>query len=209
MATSQICNNLRLNDYAQARRAYGQALEIQQNLVLRDPTDIGFKYDLAMTYNNLGLLTEDHNQALELLARALVIRKQLVENEPTSAQYRRNLARTHQNISVFQLKLGRERDGLESIRECCRLMEEVVADQPSVTRYQGDLGQALFNLGDTLAVQGQPQEAKAVFEHSRKIYQKLVHSNPNDAGFQKGLHDAEAVLAKAEKPASELQPAVP
>jgi tetratricopeptide (TPR) repeat protein len=84
--------HMRLKDDAEARRAYGQALAIQQDLVLRDPTEIGFNYDLAMTYNNLGLLTEDPIKALELLAHALAIRKQLVEKAPTSAQYRRNLA---------------------------------------------------------------------------------------------------------------------
>ena len=120
-----------------------------------------------------------------------------------------NLARTHQNIGVFQLMLGRARDGRESIRESCRLLEEVVADHPSVTRYQSDLGQALFNLGDNLQVQGQPQEARAVFEQSRKIYQKLVHSNPNDANFQKGLRDAEQALARPEKLAKESSASSP
>jgi serine/threonine protein kinase/tetratricopeptide (TPR) repeat protein len=191
--------HMRLKDEVEARRAYGKALDVQQDLVDRDPSQIGFKYDLAMTCNNLALMTDDRLKALGLLERALAIRKRLVEQEPTNAQYRRNLARTHQNIGVFQLGLGRAGHGLDSLRESRRLLEEVVAEHSSVTRYQGDLGQALYNLGDTLAAQGASQEAIAILEHSRKIYRKLLHANPDDAGCREGLLLAEQRLAVVEK----------
>jgi tetratricopeptide (TPR) repeat protein len=194
----------RLKDDVKARRAYGQALEIQQDLTVRDPAQVGFKNDVAMTCNNLALMIDDSAESLRLLDRALVIRKELAGKEPTNPQYRRNLARTHQNIGVFQLGQGRVQEGLDSLRESCRLLEEVVADHPAATLYQGDLAQALLNLGDTLTVNQHADEAKAKLAHSKTIYQKLLHSNPNDAAFRDGLRQAESALANAEKLAEQL-----
>jgi len=123
-------------DYPLARKAYLQALGLQEELVQRAPEDLRYKSNLAMTYNNLAFVTNDAREKEALFRKALETRKHLVEREPPDAMFRRNLARTYQNLGGAQETLGETNDGLRSFQESCRLLQQVVVEAPALTVYQ-------------------------------------------------------------------------
>jgi len=193
-------------DYPLARKAYLQALGLQEELVQRAPEDLRYKSNLAMTYNNLAFVTNDAREKEALFRKALEIRKHLVEREPTDAMFRRNLARTYQNLGGAQETLGETNDGLRSFQESCRLLQQVVVEAPALTVYQADLGQALNALGSALTEQGRLVEGRALFQQAQTLYQKLLHSNPDHAGWRSDWKSLQDNLAKNERRAKESRP---
>ncbi len=81
----------KLRDRPQARDAYRKALDLQIDLMRRNPQILDFKANLAMTYNNLAMATDDIRETLSMCQEALELRKQLVEQAPTNNWFRRNL----------------------------------------------------------------------------------------------------------------------
>jgi tetratricopeptide (TPR) repeat protein len=188
----------KLRDRPGARDAYRKALELQKDLVSRNPQKVDFKSDLAMTYNNLAMATDEPGELLRMTQEALELRKQVVEQAPTNNWFRRNLARTYQNLGIYNEAAGRPADGLKAIEESHRLLQQVVADQPTVSRYQADLGWILILLGRRLADRGRTKEAGDAFRQSRAIYQKLRDKNPGE-GFDGNVREAEEDLSRLEK----------
>ena len=186
-----IANLLVYRDHTRAREAYLQVLEIQKELVKRDPTQLTFKSHLALTYHNLtGLGHGDEQEAW--CQQAIQLRKQLVDQDPTSVLYRRNLARSHQSLGAIQIGPGRTKVALQSQEECCRLLQQVVADQPSSTENQADLAEAYHLLAERLHSNGREVEEKTALEQSHAIYQKLAHSDPDN----KRVHDKMSLVKK-------------
>jgi tetratricopeptide (TPR) repeat protein/predicted Ser/Thr protein kinase len=177
-----------LGDPAQSKNAYQRALEIQKVLVQRSPENLIYKNDLATTYNNLWMLQE-----------ALDLRKQLVEQAPTNPFFRRNLGRTYQNLGVTQAENGHWEDAFKSLEESCRLLQDVVYEQPSTTVYQRDLAQALYNWGDMLDDRRRYAAAKPIYQRSLVLYQKLHHADASDPSFQGMASKIEKRLAEVER----------
>jgi hypothetical protein len=108
-----------------------------------------------------------------------------------------------------ELKIGRSSEGLQAIRESCKLLRQVVAEQPTSTTYLANLGQALDNLGTSLATTGAPREGKDAIIEAQAIFQKLAHANPDDHFFRSGLVGTQHNLVEVEKtlqPSSSARP---
>ena len=184
-----------LGDKALARQTYLKCLEIQQDLVKREPAQTKFKSDLAMTYHNLTPLTEDVEEQSTLLDRALALRKEAFEQEPSNNFYRRNVGRTLLLIGLNQTGRGRWNKAFDSFEESRAALEQVVVAQPGSTEYQGDLAQTYHHLGAAQAKLGRLAEAQKTWQQARAIYQKLLHTNPEDKFLREGLRPLEATIA--------------
>jgi eukaryotic-like serine/threonine-protein kinase len=205
-----LANHLltKLHDRPQARDAYRKALDLQKDLVRRNPGHLDFKSNLAMTYNNLAMATDDGREVGRLYQEALEVRKQLVEQAPTNNWFRRNLARTYQNLGIYQELSNRPEDALKAMEACRQLLQQVVAEQPAVTLYQSDLGAILNLLGNRLADRGRTKEAGDALQQCHAIYQRLRDKNPGE-GYEENVREAEEGLAKLEKNSKPSQAAPP
>ncbi len=190
---------LRQGDRARARLEYRSALDLQQDLVQKQPAVLEFLNDLGMTYNNLAMAVDDREEGIVLLHQGLDVRREVVRREPTNSYYQRNLARSHQNLGVALNLRGKHAEALKDLEESRRLMEQVVGEQPGVVTYQADLAQSLENLGSDLAELGRLDAARAACERARTIYRKLLHGNPQDLVIQEGLTTVERALAQIEQ----------
>jgi hypothetical protein len=74
-------------------------------------------------------------------------------------------------------------------------LQQVVVDDPKPPIYQHNLGCLCTTLASVLAQQGRNREAIACLEQARSLFQKLVHSHPDDARYQEGVRSAEHDLA--------------
>ena len=183
-----------MNDLGQARQFYLRALEIQKDLVRHDIATLEFTSDLAMTYNNLFYVTDGEPEKQAWCDQALALRRQLVEKNPGNTYFRRNLARTYEILGVAQLNRGQKDDGLKSLLESRRILQQVVVDDPVFKIAQDNLASLCVNVGSALAARGQIPEAVAAYEQSRALYQKLLESSPADANYKECLRLAEQRL---------------
>jgi tetratricopeptide (TPR) repeat protein len=186
---------LQLRDQAAAREAYLRAMAMQEALVAANPAEPYFKSDLAMTCNNLAML-DDSPQSLSWCQRSIGLRKELAALEPHNGFFRRNLARSYQVLAGLQVKLGRDEEGLNSFREGCRLLRQVVTDEPRNTVYVTDLAQLLNNFGSALAEHGMLAEARSTFEESIDRYREMLKLNPDESRVKVGLAMVERNLAE-------------
>jgi eukaryotic-like serine/threonine-protein kinase len=191
--------SVKVKDKVQARRAYVQALEILKDLVQQDPAQDEFKNDLALIYNNLLYVSDDDEERRALFDQALTLRKQLVEVQPGNTLFRRHLARTYMNLGLHQEAWGQIQNALSSLRESRALLHQVVIEQPNVTTYQENLGTACEVLGKMALSQGQHRDAQDAYKEARTMFQKLFHSNPENAMHKGQLQEVETRLAECDK----------
>ena len=184
-----------MSDMRQARQCYLRALDIQKDLVRHDTATLEFASDLAMTYNNLFYVTDGEPEKQVWCDQALALRRQLVEKYPGNTYFRRNLARTYEIFGVAQLNRGQKDDGLKSLLESRRILQQVVVDDPVFKLAQDNLASLCANVGDALVERRRIPEAVAAYDQSRTLYQKLLESSPADANYKECFRLAEQRLA--------------
>ncbi len=131
-----------------------------------------------MTYHNLFYVTDDDLGKLAWCEQALVLRRQIVEKNPGNAYHRNNLARTYQILGLGQFARGLKNDGLKSLHESHRLLQQVVVDDPRATMFHDNLGCVCESLGSSLAQQGRIKEAVACLEQARADLSKTCPVQP-------------------------------
>ena len=129
---------------------------------------------------------------------ALTLRRQIVDKNPGNTFFRRNLARTHEIFGIAKLNRGQKDDGLKSLLESRRILQQVVVDDPVFKLAQDNLASLCSNMGSALAERGRIPEAVAAYEQSRTLYQKLLDSSPADANYKECLHLAEERLTRVD-----------
>ncbi len=187
-----------MNDLGQAREFYLRALEIQKDIVRRDSANLEIASDLAMTYNNLYYVTDGEPEKQSWCDQALTLRRQIVDKNPGNTFFRRNLARTYEIFGIAQLNRGQKDDGLKSLLESRRILQQVVVDDPVFKLAQDNLASLCSNMGSALAERGRIPEAVAAYEQSRTLYQKLLDSSPADANYKECLRLAEERLTRVD-----------
>ncbi len=113
----------------------------------RKPKQPEYKSDLATTYNNLAMATEDAAEGERLYLESLELRKQLVEQRRPTTGFGADRACSYQNVAMIHVGFGRWEAALKELEEGRILLQQAVLDQPSVTQYQSDLGQASQRVG--------------------------------------------------------------
>ena len=107
---------------------------------------------------------------------------------------RRGPIRARQSLAVRREHGGPAQEAAEenlaTTRRAQAILRELVAGDPSDTRYLEELGQGHFQIGYTLAASlGRPAEAIAEYEEAIAIYRKLADSRPE-------VHRLQNTLAK-------------
>jgi eukaryotic-like serine/threonine-protein kinase len=192
-----------MNDMVQARTRYLQTMDIQKELLRKNPANLEYKSDLAMTCNNLYYVSDGPLEKQAWCEKALTLRKELVLVNPGNNYFQRNLARTYEIFGITQLAGNHHEDGLKSLEEGRRILQQVVVNEPVFKLAQDNLASLCATLGMALRNEGRIQEAIAAFDQSRATYQKLLQVSPDDAGFKGGLSMAEheiALTAQKKKP---------
>ena len=179
-------------------------MNLQKELVRKDPASVLFKNDLGTSYYNMAMAADGKSQS-DWLRQALQIRRDLVKLEPTNVLFRRNLARTSNLLGFHEIALGHIEDGLNAHRESCRLLEQVVREVPQVNSYHGDLADSQNSLGTALGTLGRHKEARIEFEKAQVILRRLIHTNPNDKGYQNILGMVDANIAEADQALAQAQ----
>ncbi len=134
----------------QAVELYEKALGYQQKAAAARPTELQYRSDVALTYNNLGAVqsrTKQLSQAAVSYEQAIDIQTELVRTAPSQNSYQRDLAISFNNLGLAQSHLRRAVDAKESFQQALTLQEQLILQNPSDVDLSSSLGGIYNNLG--------------------------------------------------------------
>jgi serine/threonine protein kinase len=193
-------NNLALlleknpNRRQEARGFHERALKIRQQLVKEFPAEDQFRYDLAVTHNNLGgcllLLCIDHynagragpfkeafDQAQKEWTEFGKVAKQLAGNYTRRVDFRRSEAGRHLNLGLLYFHGNQEAKAEQALKKALPLWESLEVDFPTVPEYRQKTAAVLQYLG-LIAFDKKTAEAVAFLRRAEQVCRKLVKDFP-------------------------------
>jgi serine/threonine protein kinase len=182
------CNNIglaasELGHTQTALNAYRQAETNFQQLIALDPQNEQYRGDLAVTLNRYGLLYKSLDRcsdALRLHARALQILQ--ADGDPRSLPdpLGRVQAATHRHIGdAWRVLHPQNPQGVHAYEQAVHFGTELVHDHPAVIRYRGELGEALFGLGQARQSLGQLDAALDAYRRACEVWEQVVATSLN------------------------------
>ncbi|HVI78395.1 MAG TPA: tetratricopeptide repeat protein, partial [Candidatus Acidoferrum sp.] len=186
----------------EAQIAFGKALGIQEQLHLRNPKKPDYTWELARTYNNLGIVRShlgevkdawgDYLQAMHLL-------------EPLSDRGQ-ELDRVYNQLANSLSDLGRTEEAKDFYNRAITSHQALLDHSPENRDYQLELHQFWVNLADLYRSRGQFDLAEKSWAESDRHIQALARAGPSlDTRIAKShlMHasilEGQGVLALAER----------
>jgi serine/threonine-protein kinase len=199
----------------EARATHEQALKIRRQLVKDYTRETRFRYDLAVSHNNLGgcllLLGLDHykagrpaefrkafQQAQKEWAESGKIVKQLAGPYARRLEYRRSEAGRLLNLGLLYYHGNKEKEAEQTLQKALPLWESLQADFPTVPEYRQKAATVLEYLG-LLAFENDRRtlEVVAFMRRAAEIQGKLVEDFPEVNRFRHEYADLLYYLSQA------------
>ncbi len=174
---------------AEAREALRGALDLQANLLEREPSNARLRNDMALTMSNLGLVEHRAGNAVEAERRfqdAARIQKRLIDEFPENLGYRGALAVTYNNL-CFAYAGADAQKAEKACRDSLTIQEQLAALDPDSIEILSDLGLAYNNLGTIESHRGQAAEAVKAYHQAVEIRRRLLRKAPSVVRFRSDL----------------------
>jgi serine/threonine protein kinase len=140
-------------DPAAAAALCVEAISIQRRLLELRPTDAEHRYDLAISYQNLGslqLATGDLSGAEAACEKAIGLLDDLAAATPSVVKYRFQAAVCRNNQGQILMKLERPAEARDRFRRAADTLKELLAGHPDNPAFQNGLGGVFNNLAGAL-----------------------------------------------------------
>jgi eukaryotic-like serine/threonine-protein kinase len=154
-----------------AFKTYTEALATQRTLASQAPKDVKLKQDLCGTLEKIGdvlIAQGDVPQAREKFQEALNIRQNLIDG------FQLELSLSYADIGDILSIQGDSADALEYCRKALAIREALLLRQPDNAELKRYKFTSLGQIGHELLVQGELEEASAIFLQSVEITSKLA-----------------------------------
>jgi tetratricopeptide (TPR) repeat protein/predicted Ser/Thr protein kinase len=179
----------------EAERYHRDALAMREALLRSAPDDHEARVDVAVSHVNLGAVRAgrgDKNGAAAEFAAAAAV---LTEGGATSTVSDRFLlAQVQSNRAAVLDWKTRAPEVEQSLRAALATLEALSHDFPAVLLYRHRLAGVRRNLGQFLAVRGNPNEAHNQLVAARDLLQAITKADPSNAEFQKDLRECGDLL---------------
>jgi serine/threonine-protein kinase len=179
-----------LNQRHRAQEAYDQAVALQSNLCDEFPRDLGYRHDLADSFNWRGEMFREGGAtlpaAVEDYHRARVLQEALVAQSP-DPQFRKALARSHYNLAIAQLDLGRPEHAAKDLDRAAQLLGELRRAHPAVPEYRHELAKCFINRGVLHKDRGLFEKSGADYREAAELLHKLSEDAPARAAYRSDL----------------------
>jgi tetratricopeptide (TPR) repeat protein len=143
--------SFRMMDRPKTLKYYQDLLKLMQELSAADPDNVGFKTDLATSYEKLGDINlfwgEDPSRTLLDYQNAHEIRKALLKAEPENADLQAELATSNYRLGTANLWLGRTSEAEKHYHESLKMREKLVPRDPTNTHRKLELMLSLARCG--------------------------------------------------------------
>jgi len=120
---------------------------------------------------NLG----DVDGALESYGKSIELRELIVLLDP-SPESKINVAAARRRLGTIKAGTGRTAEGLEDLRECRRVLAELLAEHPENTQAKRDMASILSFTGSTLSQMGRMEEALEAMQECLAIDEALART---------------------------------
>jgi eukaryotic-like serine/threonine-protein kinase len=188
-----------LGEAEPAKKAYGSARTLFEELANKEPANLAYRQDLAAVCNNLGNLLNDTGRKAEAekaYEDALAIQKKLVdESEPgTEARkrIRQELATSCYSLARVKQTLGQTDQALPLLGQALDLQEQLRTEDPRAPIYRQDMARTLDAQGQVFLQKGQAAEAEKSLRRSLALLDELTSGGkgtPVDRQAQALAHD--------------------
>jgi serine/threonine-protein kinase len=164
---------VRLGDVKAARGWFGRALQLSRAETAKDVggSQRGSQ-ELAASLAAQGhfeMLTAEPAKALDSFVEAHRLYEELVTQDPKAANPRRNLAQSHYALGAACLRLGQTDAANDHFRECLKIREQLVKDDPNNTDFQIDLMLAQARCGRHAEATKQARELRRRAPHNPAV----------------------------------------
>jgi serine/threonine protein kinase/Flp pilus assembly protein TadD len=166
---------------AAAAALCNEAIAIQRRLLELRPTAAEYRYDLALSYQNLGSLKLAENDlpgAEAACRQAIALLDELAAATPSVLKYRFQAAVCRNNRGQILTRLGQPGDACEQFRRAADALRELAAGHPDNVEFQNGLGGVLNNLGGVLRQSSQWQSADQTYLEAIRHQQRAVELSP-------------------------------
>ncbi|HEX6962138.1 MAG TPA: protein kinase [Lacipirellula sp.] len=172
----------RLGNAKRAQASLTASIELLDDLLDEQPTDVQLRHDSAIGYNNLSFVQRHENwHAAEKSCReAVTILEDLVKLRPSLLTYRSDLALCYNNLGAI---LGHREDwqaACDSYRQAIDLQQQLTRQAGAVVSYRRDLAVSLNNLGQAQQQLDDLPAAIATFAQAEEIAMQLVADYPKE-----------------------------
>jgi len=171
---------LRLGEPDRATGYFRDALEIREQLVEREPTNLELLLDVARSRTALGEVrfrARDWSTARNHFAKALEICDRVQQTEPDNPRNKQELANILGNFGVFLLRTADLPEAQEQLTRCQKLMDELVALDGKNARYLRYLALADYRLGTLARMQNDMAAAERWNKLSLDLRKKLADAD--------------------------------
>jgi tetratricopeptide (TPR) repeat protein len=169
---------------------------IQENLVSSSPLAAAYRRDLAISYNNLGMLQSRSGQlqrAISSFRRAEQLQRQLLADQATDVQLLSNQGSVLNNLGMALDRTGDAAAAESSLREAARFQKRALEESPNDAQVRTLLSRHYFNFARNLRRQEKFDEAVAAAIERGVLWQ----------GQAEGLLSVAKELAQARRQMSE------
>ncbi|QDS97626.1 protein kinase domain-containing protein [Adhaeretor mobilis] len=174
---------------SQADKAEANFVSAAKNfeaLVQRQPQDLDFAHQLALTQRLLGDLAGSRSEESVAIRHYLKARKTLermVDRNPSVPKYAADLAGLLMNLGGQQSKAEAIPTAIETLQSAGELLETLTATENAPPRYRRDLAVTQRAVGELLTQLNRIDEAKKTLKASQAGLQALVREFPNEPEY--------------------------
>jgi serine/threonine protein kinase len=195
--------------------AFYEALKLRQRLVADFPTSPGYRFELARSLWQRGVLLRNRGRAQDAesaFRESVQLMRQVVAEFPAVPEYRNRLARSLTELGIVLGNTGRAQDGEAALGEALELQQRLTADFPTMVHFRGELAFTWLSLGRLLQAAGRAQDAENAHREVTRLYQQLIADFPTVPQYRYELAISHVELgdhaAAAEAAAQLIQAAV-
>jgi tetratricopeptide (TPR) repeat protein len=179
--------------FAEARIDLEETLSRQDALVRRYPGSDAFRWALAGTLDNYGVLLERLGEGPASLCcylRAHEHRQRLAAARPRDTVRAANLAAAHHHLGIAFRNLGHTAAARDAFTEALEMRRKIAAANPHVTRYQADLAASYSNQGAWANAERRREQALQSHDRARRILAGLVSRDRTSPELRKQLGES-------------------
>jgi serine/threonine protein kinase len=167
-----------------------EAIAIQRRLLELRPGDPAYRYDLALSHQNLGALRlaqHEFSDAKAACEKAIDLLDDLARATPAVVKYRFQAAVCRNNLGQVLMKLDRPRDARERFGRAAETLKALTAGHPESPAFQNGLGGTLNNLAGSLCQLGDLAAAEQAYLEAIAHQQRAVELSPEVPSYRRFL----------------------
>lgn len=193
---------MQAGDRTAAKKYYQEATRIFGPVTKTEPAGEAAKLE-ARTLGKLGFLQltveGNANAAHASLEQALQMAQTIAARNASDSEASEIMARASANLGRVLVRLGRQTEGIERLREGLATQIRLSGSKPNQSLLRRDVATYSLMLGEALSASKQPEAAAESYRQSVEIYQELLRNDPKNRQYLRDTHVALAWLASIQQ----------